>query len=186
MKLTPLFTALSVSAAFYCAGASAITGTDSVEMTLETEITRGTCTAQVVDAAGTPTDTISYGEVFVSDIAQKSRTVPFAIQFTNCSGIASVGIKAKPGAGGSCSGDDQKGNSYAAGNNAAFELWAGEVDRGTQFTCSAKYAVTDLDINAGEGIYDFTSRIVVASGKTAADVIPGAVSAPITFTLTYH
>lgn len=44
--------ALTVSAGLYSAGASAITGTTSVQATFKSTIGAGTCTAQIQDAGG--------------------------------------------------------------------------------------------------------------------------------------
>ncbi|EDW2792894.1 fimbrial protein [Salmonella enterica] len=187
MKFTTLFTLLPVSAVFFCAAASAsINGTPSAEMTFEAELTSTTCNAQITDAQGAPTDTIDYGEVYKSEIANKSRVVPFRIVVTACSGVDSVDLKVKPGGGGSCSGDASDGDSYAAGNNAAFELWLDEVDNGVELTCASPFALTPLSVLSGEADYDVYSRIVVANGKEIKDVTSGAVTAPITFTLTYR
>ena len=45
--------ALTVSAGLYSAGASAITGTTSVQATFKSTIGAGTCTAQIQDARTT-------------------------------------------------------------------------------------------------------------------------------------
>lgn len=142
MKNINFLTVLSLSAILFSATTTAaITGTDDVEMTFNATLTSTTCNAQIIDMAGTPTSIIDYGDVFKSEIANKSRVVQFKINYTDCSGISSLDIKAKPGAGGSCSGVNADGNSYAAGNNAAFELWYGNVDRDVEMLCSGKYYI---------------------------------------------
>ncbi|HCM1914417.1 TPA: fimbrial protein [Salmonella enterica subsp. salamae serovar 28:r:e,n,z15] len=189
MESNKILIALSVSAVLFSAVAGAtITGTDSAEMTFEAEVTSTTCSAQIVDAQGSPTNTIDYGQVFKSEIEQKSRTVPFNIVFNNCSGVDSVEINTKPGAGGACSGDNSDGESFAAGHNAAFELWSGDIADNFQLTCSKKYYSGPVTIDHTTGVLSlpFTSRIVVAKGKDIADVTAGAASAPVTFLLTYR
>ncbi|ECF5952837.1 fimbrial protein [Salmonella enterica subsp. salamae] len=183
MKKHHVLTALSFSAAFFFSTAAfAITGTDSVEMTFNAELTSTTCNAQIVDAAGTATDIINYGEVFKSEIAIKTRVVPFKIVYSDCSGVDSVDFTVKPGAGSSCS-----GSAYAATTNSvAFELWYGEVDRDTELSCQGGYMLVPLSLTKGYGENPINSRIVVANGKQITDVETGSVEAPITFVITYQ
>lgn len=192
MKLSTILTVLPVSAVFFCAVASAaIEGTDSVEMTFQAELTNTTCTAQILDAQDTPTDTISYGEVYKSEIAAKSRVVPFKIKFSACSGVDYVDLDTAPGAGGTCSGG-ASGNAYTAAtvdgsdSNAAFELWSGDVDDGVQLNCGSPFSLISKSVTMGNAQYDISSRIVLASGKSVSDVTNGDVSAPVTFILTYQ
>ena len=186
MKNINFLTVLSLSAILFSATTTAaITGTDDVEMTFNATLTSTTCNAQIIDMAGTPTSIINYGDVFKSEIAKKSRVVQFKINYTDCSGVSGLDIKAKPGAGGSCSGVNADGNSYAAGNNAAFELWYGNVDRDVEMLCSGKYFIMPWTPLEGASSMLFSSRIVVAKGEDITKVDPGAVSAPITFVITY-
>lgn len=192
MKLSTILTILPVSAVFFCAAAfAAIDGTDSVEMTFQAELTNTTCTAQITDAQDTPTNTISYGEVYKSEIAAKSRVVPFKIKFSACSGVDHVNVDTNPGAGGTCSGG-ASGDAYTAvtadhsDSNAAFELWLYGVDQGVQMSCGSPYYLMNMSVSEGEAEYDIDSRLVLASGKSVSDVINGDVSAPVTFVLTYQ
>lgn len=183
MKLHTTLTALSVSAALFCATASAeITGTSSAEMTIETEITDGTCNAHIVDGSGKATDTIAFGDVYKSEINQKTREEPFKILFTECSGVSSAEVHTEKGPLG-CSGDSGDGESYAAGQNAAFEL---RDVGGNQLYCSRKFAIVPSAIINGAGEMDLDARIVVAKGKEIADVGTGQVSTTITFLIIYQ
>ncbi|MES0531199.1 fimbrial protein [Citrobacter portucalensis] len=186
MKNINFLTVLSLSAILFSATTTAaITGTDNVEMTFNAQLTSTTCNTQIIDMAGAPTSIINYGDVFKSEIANKSRVVQFKINYTDCSGVSNVVMKAKPGAGGTCSGANADGNSYAAGNSAAFELWYGNVDRGVELLCSGKYSYMPWTPVEGASSMLISSRIVVAKGQKITDVTEGAVSAPITFVLTY-
>lgn len=101
MKNLNFLTVLSISAFFFSTTTfAAINGTSSVEMTFNATLTSTTCNAQIVDAQNNPTSVIDYGEVYKSEIASKSRVVPFKILYTGCSGVNSVDMKVKPGAGG--------------------------------------------------------------------------------------
>ncbi|EBX1353133.1 fimbrial protein [Salmonella enterica subsp. enterica serovar Okatie] len=184
MKNLNFFTVLSLSATLFSATTLAA-GTSSVEMTFEAELTSTTCKAQIVDAQGTPTSVIDYGEVFKSEIANKSRVVKFSIHYSDCSGVSGIILDAKPGSGGTCSGVNADGNSYAAGKNAAFELWLGDVDRGTELLCSGSYDIFPWMPSKDNSDLPISSRIVVAKGFDIKDVNEGAVSAPITFVSTY-
>lgn len=186
MKFNSALIALSVSALLFSEIASAdITGTDSVQMTFQTTVTTGTCKAIVVNGEGKNVSTIGYGEVFTSEIAQKTRVVPLKIALSNCSGVSVAKVEAKAGSGGTCSGDNVDGDSYAAGQNAAFEIWGGAVDSGVQLSCKTPPAAQDVTITNGTGEYPMNSRIVVANGKTIDDVTAGAANAPVTFVVTY-
>ncbi|HCL5257371.1 TPA: fimbrial protein [Salmonella enterica] len=192
MKLSTILTVLPISAVFFCAAASAaIDGTDSVEMTFQAELTSTTCTAQIVDAQGVSTNIINYGEVYKSEIAAKSRVVPFKIKFSACSGVDYVNFDTNPGAGGTCSGGTS-GNAYTAAtadhsdSNAAFELWLYGVDEGVQLNCGSPFSLMNMSVTKGEAEYDIDSRIVLASGKSVSDVTNGDVSAPVTFVLSYE
>ncbi|ECE5744118.1 fimbrial protein [Salmonella enterica subsp. salamae] len=192
MKFSTLLTVLPISAVFFCAAASAaIDGTDSVEMTFQAELTNTTCTAQITDAQGTPTNTINYGEVYKSEIAAKSRVVPFKIKFSACSGVDYVNFDTNPGAGGTCSGGTS-GNAYTAAtadgsdSNAAFELWLYGLDEGVQLNCGSPFSLMNMSVRGSYAEYDIDSRLVLASGKSVSDVTNGDVSAPVTFVLTYQ
>ncbi|EJF4694530.1 fimbrial protein [Salmonella enterica] len=192
MKFSTLLTVLPISAVFFCAAASAaIDGTDSVEMTFQAELTNTTCTAQITDAQGTPTNTINYGEVYKSEIAAKSRVVPFKIKFSACSGVDYVNFDTNPGAGGTCSGGTS-GNAYTAAtadgsdSNAAFELWLYGLDEGVQLNCGSPLSLMNMSVRGSYAEYDIDSRLVLASGKSVSDVTNGDVSAPVTFVLTYQ
>ena len=69
MKFKSTFIALSVSA-LLCSGmaSAAITGTGSVKMTFQTKVVSGTCTAKVLNGAGTASTEIAFGDVYKSDL----------------------------------------------------------------------------------------------------------------------
>lgn len=184
MKFNSVLLTLSVSAILFSGMAIAeITGTTSVEMTFKTTVTTGTCKAEVLDGSGANVLTIGYGEIFKSDINKK--VMPLSISFSNCSGVTIAEVEAKAGTGGSCSGDNLDGDSYAAGLNTAFEIWGGVVDTGVQLSCKTPPAAQEVTITDGKGSYPMNSRIVVAKGKTLSDVTAGDVTAPVTFVVTY-
>ncbi|SCZ33228.1 fimbrial protein [Enterobacter hormaechei] len=187
MKFKSTFIALSVSALLFSGMASAaITGTSSVEMTIKTKVVSGTCTAKVLNGAGTASTEIAFGDVYKSDLVNKTRVEPLKIAFTNCSGVTKATVAAAKGAGGECSGTDKSGDSFSGGLATGFEIWSGVVDTGLLLSCNTPPAAQEVTITNGTGEFPMNSRIVVGKGKTIADVGTGAVTAPVTFTVTYQ
>jgi len=186
MNFKTTFIALSVSALLFSGMANAaITGTGSVEMTIKTKVTSGTCTAKILNNAGAAATEIAFGDVFKSDLVNKTRVEPLKISFANCSGVTKAMVSAASGAGGGCSGPNSDGDSFSAGLATGFEIWSGVVDTGVLMSCKTPPAAQEVTIADGEGEFPMNSRIVIAKGRTIADVGTGAVTAPVTFTVTY-
>lgn len=186
MKYNPAFIALSVSAILFSGMANAtITGTGSVDMTFTTTVTSGTCTAKVLNNAGTAATEIAFGDVYKSDLENKTRVEPLKISFTNCSGVTKATVSAAKGAGGECSGTSKIGDSFSGGLATGFEIWSGVVDTGLLMSCNTPPAAQEVTITDGAGEFPMNSRIVVGQGQTIADVGTGAVTAPVTFTIAY-
>ncbi|MEI9856512.1 fimbrial protein [Enterobacter mori] len=186
MKMKSTFIALSVSALLFSGMASAaITGTGSVELTIKTKVVSGTCTAKVLNGAGTASSEIAFGDVYKSDLVNKTRVEPLKIAFTNCSGVTKAAVSAASGAGGGCSGPKADGDSYTAGLATGFEIWSGSVDTGVMLSCKTPPAAQEVTIADGSAEFPMNSRIVIAKDRTIADVGTGAVTAPVTFTVTY-
>lgn len=183
MELKTTVIALSVSLGLFSSVAFAITGTSSVSATFVTTVEAGTCNVQVQNAAGAQTSEIGFGDVFKSDIANKAREEAFKLVFSDCAGVKSATVQALAGAGGSCS--SASSLNYGAGNSTAFELWKGNAATGTQLSCKSPQSET-VTIASGTAIYDMSSRIVLADGKTINDVTTGAVTSPVMFLVTYQ
>lgn len=116
MKFKSTLIALSVSTLLFSGVVSAaITGTDSVSMTIQTKVVSGTCTAKVLNGAGTASTEIAFGDVYKSDLVNKTRVEPLKISFTNCSGVTKATVAAAKGAGGECSGIAKNGDSFSGG-----------------------------------------------------------------------
>ena len=187
MKFNSTLLALSVSVLLSTGTANAtITGTSSVELTVQSTITAGTCTATLTNGAGAEATEISFGDVYKSEIQNKTRVEPFKIKLTNCAGVKTATIAAGPGAGGGCSGRNSDGPSYSAGQVTGFEVWSGAVDTGVLMSCITPPAPQEVNINNGSGEFPMNSRLVVAYLRDASEVGTGAVSAPVTFTVSYQ
>jgi type 1 fimbria pilin len=186
MTFKSAFIALSASTLLFSGMASAsITGTSSAEMTFQTTVTAGTCTAKLLNNAGTEASEIAFGDVYKSDLVNKTRIEPLKIAFTNCSGVDKAAVTAAAGPGGSCSGLSNDGDSYSGGLATGFEIWSGVVDSGVLLSCKTPPKAQEVTITDGAGEMPMNSRIVVGNGQTIADVGTGAVTAPVTFTITY-
>lgn len=183
MKMKPsTLIALAVSAGLFSGAASAITGTSSVKATFTSTIEAGTCTAQIQDASSKAISTLPFGDVFKSDLVAQSRSEPFKIAFSGCAGVktATVTVQKK-----SCSGANADGDSFAAGNATAFEVWKGTAGNGTLLSCNTP---TDqkVTISSGAAKLDLAARIVLAKGQTIDKVTTGNISVPVTFVVTYQ
>lgn len=186
MKFNSALITLSVSAILFSGMANAtITGTSSAEMTFVTTVVAGTCTAKLMNNAGTEATEIAFGDVYKSDLVNKTRVEPLKIAFTNCSGVDKAAVTAAPGPGGSCSGLNKDGDSYSGGLATGFEVWSGVVDSGVLLSCKTPPQAQEVTIADGAGELAMNSRIVIGNGQTIADVGTGAVTAPVTFTITY-
>lgn len=184
MKYHAALFALALSAGLFSTAASAaIVGTSSLNATFVTTVIPGTCTASVKDAAGEEATDINFGDVFKSDLINKSRTEAFKVNFSNCSGVLSAQVTAMPGAGGTCS--TATSDNFGATHNVAFEIWKGTADVGTKLSCKTQ-PQQNVTIAAGSGSLDMNARIVIADDKTIGDVTTGAVTSPVTFTVTYQ
>jgi type 1 fimbria pilin len=75
-----------------------ITGTSSVSATFTSTIEAGTCTAQIQNASGQPMSTLNFGDVFKSDLVNQSRSEPFKVAFSDCSGVKSAKYQVIPAA----------------------------------------------------------------------------------------
>jgi len=187
MKFNSTFIALSVSALLFSGMANAtITGTSSAEMTFMSTITSGTCTAKVTNGAGVESAEIAFGDVYKSDVVNKTRVEPLKIVFSNCSGVTKATVVAGIGAGGVCAGTGGTGDSYYSGVSATgFELWSGEADSGVQLKCTNKPAPQEVALNSGGGEFPMKSRIVLVEGKNASQIGTGAANTPVMFTIAY-
>ncbi|POP41578.1 fimbrial protein StaE [Superficieibacter electus] len=196
MKFNSLFLALAMTGGLFSGlsqAADPITGTTTLQAVFTANVLPGTCNAQV-QYNSVNTETIDFGDLYKSDLGV--RTEPFDIVLTECSGVLTTTVTAKPGAGNSCSGE-----AYGAtgGTNTAVEIWQTAADTGTKLTCQnpASPAISHSFANRGPQdetnpdelkgyTFPMVARWVVANGKTADDVAIGAASSRITFSVNYQ
>lgn len=61
--------------------------TTSASLTVNSNLTMGTCSAKVVDTSGAVIDTVVLGNVYISELVAKSKVQPFKIRFSDCAGL---------------------------------------------------------------------------------------------------
>jgi len=168
--------------------ADAITGTSSVSATFTSTIEAGTCNLQVKNGAGVATSVVEFGAVFKSDLENKSRTENFSLAFSQCSGVttAVVGTEISGGCSGPSSDGDSFPNSGGTAAATAVEIWKNSPDSGTQFSCINRATTQNIGIASASVDVPMTARMVVANGRTIADVTAGSFISPITFVVTYQ
>ena len=61
--------------------------TDSIGLTVTTDVEMGTCTSTLTDDGTTKISTINFGDVYISEINAKTKIKTFKLQFKDCAGI---------------------------------------------------------------------------------------------------
>ncbi|EFI1842414.1 fimbrial protein [Escherichia coli] len=176
--------------------------TTSASLTVNSNLTMGTCSAKVVDTSGAVIDTVVLGNVYISELVAKSKVQPFKIRFSDCAGLPgkSAQLVLAPRNNG-CAGGmpdtaafSNKLNTTTDGgsNRAAVEVWTTTSPEGTgseQFNCYQRNVINvDLSNASTTQPYDFdlSARMIIADGWTVNDVLPGRFLSPTTFTITYQ
>lgn len=186
MKPDITFIALALAAGLVSSSsyAAPISGTSTLNATFKTTVVPGTCTAKILNAAGEEATEIKFNDVFKSDLINKSRTEAFKVDFSNCSGVKTIGVTASPGAGSACS--NATSANFGASNNTALELWNGVADSGVRLSCTTQPEQKLALGGANASDIAMNARIVVADDKTISDVTPGDVTTQVTFTVAYQ
>lgn len=179
----------------------AYAGTTSASLTVNSNLTMGTCSAKILDTSDTVTDTVAFNNVYISELAAKSKVQPFKIRFSDCAGLPGKVL-----------------NSYwhpkvSVALVACLTLPALQINltpppkvvqaeqlskygrlrpRGSgskQFSCIQRnVANVDLSNASTTQPYDFdlSARMILAEGRTVNDALPGSFLSPTTFTITYQ
>lgn len=61
--------------------------TTSSSLTVNSNLTMGTCSAKVMDTSDNVINTVDIGNVYISELAAKSKVKPFKIRFSDCAGL---------------------------------------------------------------------------------------------------
>ncbi len=62
-------------------------GTPSASLTVNSNLTMGTCTAKILNSSDTEINIVAFNDVYISELAAKSKVQKFKIRFSNCSGL---------------------------------------------------------------------------------------------------
>ncbi|EEJ9247875.1 fimbrial protein [Salmonella enterica subsp. enterica serovar Muenchen] len=175
-------------------------GTPRLDLTVNANITTGTCSASIVDKMG-ETNTISFGNVYISEVVAKTEIETFTLRFSDCAGL--VGKKATvvlaPAAGTGCAGGNSQNAEFAnatkqtpKAEKTGVEVWTTDTPEGTnsvQFHCNNKNAQTvDLTTASTTEPQDFplSARLVPVSGSGVSAITVGDFYSPTTFTISYQ
>lgn len=174
-------------------------GTASLDLTVNANITAGTCATSIVDGE-TPTDTIAFGNVYISEVYAKSKVKAFKLRFSDCAGLkdkkASLVI-APRGAG--CAGGNSSNAEFANATTStskaqktAVEVWTTDTPAGAdsvQFHCYNKNA-QEIDLSSASATtpvdYPLSARMVAVTGNAITALTAGDFYSPTTFTITYQ
>lgn len=169
-------------------------GTTSATLTVNSEITMGTCTTTLLDDNNKQSTTVAFGDVYISELVAKSKIKKFKIRFSGCAGIPdkSAKVKLSPRIAGCAGTAFANKSSNNPATNAAVEVWTTDTpdkNGSTQFNCSTTNTLTaPLDTATVNTPYDYplSARMVVANNGQASTVSPGDFYSPATFTITYQ
>lgn len=161
-------------------------GTDDVQVHFSSTIVSGTCQAELKTSSGAilTGGELAFGNVYISQVKQGTAYQNFAVSFSNCSGVKSATLQTGPGPNGLCNAPTFMG----AGDltQVAAEINQGQDGSGTQLNCSdSQGSEQTVDPNTTPDIL-FSARLVVAPGKTPAELKSGNFSAPVIFTIDYR
>lgn len=182
------------------ANAAHAAGTQSLDLTVNSVITMGTCSASLLDDSNNSTSTIAFGDVYISEIGAKSKIKPFKLRFTDCAGLpeqkALVTLAPRGvGCAGPVSNTAAFANSSASTSKSAktaVEVWTTKTPEGSgsiQLECFNKNTQEVSIANASGSQYvdyDLSARMIVAPGQSLSGVTPGDFYSPATFTISYQ
>mgnify|MGYP000270233023 FL=1 len=159
----------------------------------------GTCTSTLTDDGTAKLSTITFGDVYISEINAETKIKTFKLQFKDCAGIPGKKAKIKLTPRALCEGNSNNGPGFANASTAtakaaavAVEVWSTSTpgkNGAKQFSCvtPATEEVSIAGATGGDVVdYPMSAVLVVAKDKTVTDVTAGDFTAPATFTVTYN
>ena len=173
--------------------------TDSIGLTVTTDVEMGTCTSMLTEDGTTKISVINFEDVYISEINAETKIKTFKLQFKDCAGIPGEKAKIKLTPRALCEGNSNNGPGFANASTAAakaaavaVEVWSKSEpgkNGAKQFSCVTP-ATEEVRIDAAMGSdvvdYPMSAVLVVAKDKTVTDVTAGDFTAPATFTVTYN
>lgn len=178
-----------------------LAGSSTLNVTVRTTVTASTCTAELHNAQDLQATTIDIGDVYLNELANKTKYQNFSLVFSNCEGLAkdqaTVILSPQTGCDGASSTGGGFRNALASSNNDAatgvsIEVWTTNQPEGqgsVQLNCKTKpTSIVDLTGASGVNVVHWwlSSRIVVAADNTIADVRAGQFSTNAVFSVTYE
>ncbi|AZT65403.1 fimbrial protein [Salmonella enterica subsp. enterica serovar Stanleyville] len=174
-------------------------GSNTLEMTVSTTITPSTCQATLHDNSGKANGIVDVGDVYISQIVNKTNSQAFSLVFSDCVGLAkkqaTVTLTAKTGCDGASGGGNGFRNALNGSDDAAnvsAEVWTTSTPASSgskQLSCaSPAQQLVDLAQASDETtvVMPLSARIVLSSGSTIADLHTGSFSTQGLFTITYE
>ncbi|EBQ9028630.1 fimbrial protein [Salmonella enterica subsp. enterica serovar Ajiobo] len=174
-------------------------GSNTLEMTVSTTITPSTCQATLHDNSGKANGIVDVGDVYISQIVNKTNSQAFSLVFSDCVGLAkkqaTVTLTAKTGCDGASGGGNGFRNALNGSDDAAnvsAEVWTTSTPASSgskQLSCaSPAQQLVDLAQASDETtvVMPLSTRIVLSSGSTVADLHTGSFSTQGLFTITYE
>lgn len=174
-------------------------GVNSLEMTVSTTITPSTCQATLHDSNGRANGVVDVGDISISQIVNKTNSRSFSLVFSDCVGLAknqaNVTLLANTGCDGASGGGNGFRNALNGSDdaaNVAAEVWTTSTPGSSgsrQLSCANPVPILVEQLPAsGETttVLPLSTRIVLASGSTIADLRTGSFSTLGLFTITYE
>ncbi|AUT27789.1 fimbrial protein [Escherichia marmotae] len=161
--------------------------TDSLDLTVVTKITAGTCSAELQENSKTVTD-IDFQDVFIPEVISGNKAKSFNLILNNCAATSKAEFTLKPASGSTCDGGEAFANSSVATPKAAavaVEVWgSANAGSGTQLKCKTANAFP-VTIVGNSVTVPLSARLVLESGKANADITAGEFSSQAVFDITY-
>lgn len=160
--------------------------TDDVQVQFLTTLVSGTCQAQLKSGSGSVLSggSLAFGNVYLRELQQGTSYQNFSVTFSHCDGVTSATIQTAPGGNGLCNAATFMGAGDVT--NAAAELREGSDGSGSQINCNdQRSSVQTVNPNMNPEI-SYSARLVIAPGKSSADLKSGSFVAPVTFTVDYQ
>lgn len=176
-------------------------GSSSLSLTVRTTVTASTCTAALHNAQDQPATTIDIGDVYLNELADKTKYQNFSLVFSGCEGLAKDQAKVTLSPQTGCDGKSSSGGGYRnaltntdddAATGVAIEVWTTNQPEGQgsiQLNCKTKPTnIVNVATAADSGIvhWPLSARIGIATDNTIADVRAGKFSTNAVFSVSYE